>query len=1058
MIGLKRLRSILMILLTCVVATTAYGQATNADLSGRVVDQFGAAVPNASVTARHIGTGITRSVTAEADGSYVITQLAPGLYEVSVVATGFNRAIVQAVDLNVGAKAILNVELKPGQVSETVNVVSNGVLVETTKSDISGVVTPTEIDNLPLLNRTFSGLSIIMPEARPAGNFDPTKTRIGNFAMNGGDGRQLDVNVDGGSNKDNVVGSLVQNFAYESIKEFQLLQHRWTAESGRAVGGVVNAITKSGTNEFHGSGFGQFRNKGLRRLEFFERRSQSLNPNFEKSPFSRQEFGGSVGGPIIKNKLFFFGAFERFRERTNNFAPENVLRQLAAIPDAEPAADIPTPYNDTLFTIKVDQTISDKQSMFYRYAQQNQNTLNDQIAVPANADLSNGNTNDTKSYNFVLNHTYVFSPTKLNLFTFHYLDFTNEILGVTDRPNMTFPTVTTGTNTVVPQATLKKKYQFRNDFSWQLDRHSLKFGGDYINTDLGGFFFFGAKGYQIGFFDDPLTIRDNLNGLYPQGFATPGAVSLINFFDGEGTLDQKIHQLAFYIQDDYKVSSRLTLNLGLRWDANIGMLPDQTNNRTIQILQQIDHPRAQAITSDAEKLSRTTPSFLEFQPRVGFAYDPAGAGRTVLRGGYGIFYDQIFQNLTLFSLQQTRPTIYQQVLGLVNTAVGQGQLATFRFGVDPLPPVPPGVSTENLAPGAFGRINDPDIRDPYVQKFSFGIQHMLGTNLVLSSDYVHTLGLHEARVQVINPQIRPICDPAFPTATPASPLCVSGVTTRLFDKAFVDAGLGANRVGQINSIGSTNRSIFDALTTSLRYRTQRMLLSASYVLSSARSWGGQPVASYSGNGIAVTPEQQFQPEEFGPTRFDERHRIVVSGVFELPGQIQLAPIMQFATARPYSLNAGIDIDGDGVSAGPPNGIDRICSGTDPMAVFEVRGNSAAIRALNPPGCRQVSVNSERGGFITDNLGTVIGEQSGRYFNIDLRATKVFRLGEKVRLKGYIDFFNLFDVDNLSIANLRGHSHATSAINFLQPQSLYGPGFGPPVGRPLSAQLGVRVEF
>ena len=263
---------------------------------------------------------------------------------------------------------------------------------------------------------------------------------------------------------------------------------------------------------------------------------------------------------------------------------------------------------------------------------------------------------------------------------------------------------------------------------------SLKFGVDYINTDLGGFFFFGAKGYQIGFFDDPLTIKNNLNGLYPQGFQTPGAVSFINFFDGEGTLDQKVHQLAFYVQDDYKISPRLTLNFGLRWDANIGMLPDQTNNRTIKILQQINHPRAQAITSDAEKLSRTTPSFLEFQPRVGFAYDPTGAGRTVLRGGYGIFYDQIFQNLTLFSLQQTRPTIYQQVLGLVNTAVGQGQLATFRFGVDPLPPVPPGVSTANLAPGAFGRINDPDIRDPYVQKFSFGIQHMLGTNLVISSD------------------------------------------------------------------------------------------------------------------------------------------------------------------------------------------------------------------------------------------------------------------------------------------------------------------------------------
>src|SRR5262249_39772381 len=174
---------------------------------------------------------------------------------------------------------------------------------------------------------------------------------------------------------------------------------------------------------------------------------------------------------------------------------------------------------------------------------------------------------------------------------------------------------------------------------------------------------------------------------------------------------------------------------------------------------------AQAIAGNAGRLTRTTPSYAEFQPRLGFAWDPKGDGRTVIRGGYGIFYDQLFQNLTLFATQQSNPTIYQQVLQLVNTDVGKGDLAAFKFGVDPLPPRPAGLSNTDLEFGGFGRINDPGLKDPYVQKISIGFQRSIGSRFVLSSDYVHTLGIHENRVQNINPRIRPICDPAFPGST-----------------------------------------------------------------------------------------------------------------------------------------------------------------------------------------------------------------------------------------------------------------------------------------------------
>lgn len=1047
-----------LLILSISMVIPAFAQVTTADITGRVVDAQGNAVVGATVTARNTGTGLSRTATTGDEGDYTITQLPPGVYEITVEASGFSRALQKGYELNVGTKPTLNFDLRAGGVTETIEVTGDAPLIETTRSEIGGVVTPVEVQNLPLLNRTFAALSVIMPEARPVGNFDPTKTRVGNFAINGGDGRQLDVNVDGGDNKDNVVGSLLQNFAYEGIQEFQVLQHRWTAEQGRSVGGVVNVISKSGTNDIHGSFFANFRDEKFRKKDFFEKQTDELNrlvglEEVEKPDFSRQEVGGSIGGKIITDKLFYFGALERFRERQNNLVPAARFAQLQAIPGLNPVAEIPTPYDDWLLTAKVDHRVSDNQTMFYRFSFQDNSSPNDQIGVPANADPTGGNLNDNRLYSFVANHTYTISPTRLNVFSFHFQDFNNAILGVTDTPNITFPTVTTGRNVNVPQATLERKYQFRDDFSFQTGAHNVKVGANYIYTTLDGFFFFGAQGYALTFFDDPLTITNNLNGKYPQGFQTPGAVRNITFSDGRGDHKQRIDQLAFYLQDDWKASRRLTLNLGFRWDANIGNLPDQSNNRTLLILRELDDPLSRALTEDEDKLSRTTPNWKEFQPRLGFAYDPNGDGRTVIRGGYGIFFDQLFQNLTLFSITQSNPELFQTILNLTNNDVGLGQLADFRFGVDPLPPTPPGTSLTELAVGGFGRINDPDASEPYVQKFSIGIQKSIGANYVLSSDYVHTLGLHESRVQVINPRIRQICDPAFPGSTPNSNQCVRGVNSRLLDRAFVNAGFPANRIEQINMIGTTNRSLYDSWTTQLRGRIgRRTVFSLSYVLANSRAWGGQPVASYSGNGIAIDPLNQFKDEEFGPTRIDERHRVVFSGVFDIPWGVQLAPIMQLASARPYSLNAGIDLDGDGLAT-----VDRLCEGTDPRAVVQaiVSGQPipASARAL---GCKQLEVNSQRKGFIVDANGN-IEERSGRFFNVDLRASKAFSFGERLKLKGYIDFYNLFNTENLSFGSRLGLSPASSAL-FAQPTSLYGPGFGPPVGRPLTVQLGFRMDF
>ena len=1035
-----------LLLIPAVFSVAVMAQVTAGDVGGRVVDPQGASVPGASVTATNQATGQARSTQTNGDGEFLLTQLQPGRYNVTVEGKNFSKALLKDLEVNVGSKQSLTFELKLGGIAETVEVTSDSVGVETTRSDLGKTITPREVQNLPIINRTFASLSIIAPEARPVGTFDPTKTHVGSVGFSGGDGRQVDVNVDGGDNKDNVVGSLLQNFAYESIQEFQVLQHRWTAESGRSVGGVVNVISKSGSNQLHGSAFVNFRNQNLRAKDYFEKQ-----PGGSKSQYDREEYGGSLGGPIVRDKLFFFGAYEQFRERQDLLVNPALIPQIAAIPGITASPTIPLPYDDHLLTAKFDNTISGRQSMSYRFAYQQNASPNDQFDATLPADLNGGNTNTNKLYSLVVSHNYTFSGSKLNQFLFQYQNFENNILGITNNPNITFPSVQSGANVNVPQQTKERKLQFRDDFSFQTGNHSMKFGVNYIHTKLDGFFFFGANGYQIFFFDDPLTIRNNLLSpncpnpavrCYGQGFSTPGAVSEITFSGGAGDTSQPpFHQVALYAQDDWRVTRRLTLNLGVRWDANIKILVDQTNNRTMQILKATNDPRAQAIAGNAGLLQRTTPSYKEFQPRLGFAYDVGGRGTTVIRGGYGIFYDQIFQNLTLFAKQQSNPTIYQTVLDLNNSAVGVGQLSTFVFGTTPLPVST--ASTTALAVGSFGRINDPRMEDPYVQKFSIGFETRFAGNYVLSSDFVHTLGVHETRVININPRIANICNPAYPGSTPASPRCVRGASTRYFDQAFVASGQGAGRLEQINMFSTNNRSLFDSWATTLKRRTAKTLFSVSYILSSSRAWGGLPTASYSGNSRAVTLENQFRSNEFGPTRIDERHRVVASGVFEMPYGFQLAPIIQFSTARPYSAVANVDIDGDGRRS-----IDRVCSGV----AVPPGGVVAAGTAL---GCVQSQVNNLRSGFVPN--GTGFKESSGRFFNVDLRLTKAFSVTEKVKIKAYANFFNLFNRENLAFGDRLGTSVANTG-SFRQPVSLFGPGFGPPVGLPFTVQLGARVDF
>jgi len=1062
--ALKFSEAVLLCLLAFV--PTAYPQVSTADITGAVLDQNGAVVAGANVAVSNSATGLKRQTVTADTGDYSVALLPPGEYEVRVEATGF-ATVVQKVSLVVGQRQTLNFTLRPGAMTEVINVTAEVPLIETTKSEIGAAVTPLEVKELPILDRNFAGLTYVIPGVRPAEGFDPTKTRVGNFSANGGDGRAVDVNVDGGDNKDNVVGGMLQAYTLEGIQEFNVVTDRYTAESGRSVATVINVVTKSGTNTFHGTGFALFIVPKFNAKDFFT--GEKGNPQ------KRYHFGGSVGGPVIKDKLFFFGAYEQKREPTKIGVDATTFNELSLVPLAKPVRELPTSYLDHLLSIKLDYRISDKQNMYFRYGRQRWTVPNDQLGNPFNSDGSGGTNNTNQFHDFVLSHNYTLSAAKVNSFTFHFQDFVNAIsanpltsfqLPISGGGNVTNPEVCffgacgdglpefeIGNNVNVPQQTLIRKYQFRDDFSWTHGRHNMKFGGNWIyNAKLGGSFFFAGSGYQLSFADKPSTIATTCPTFNCTGAAM--GLSEILFTGGQGNFAQRPHQLAFYYQDDFKVTPRLTVNLGLRWDTNIKFLGQQltgnplTSNRVALVMRQViaANPSAAAAQEglnviksfwgDEAALRRTTANWKEFQPRIGFAWDATGNGKLVIRGGYGIAFDQIFQNLTLFGLQLSNPFIYTTVLDCTG-APGGGcpDFSTYRPFVDSLP-APPAFSTSLPAGSSPVRINDAHLTDPYAQQWSLGGAWEFKPDWAFSVDFYHVLGIHEQRALNANPRIRTTCDPAF-GGNAADPRCVSGTGTRLFAAAFQAAGLDPNQIGEIRKLTANNRSRYDGFNFVLRKRfSHNYTMQGSYVLSWSRSWGGVPVASYLGTGARVDFRDQFKPGQYGATNFDERHRVVISGVFNLPYGFEIAPIFQAASARPYSFQAGVDVNGDGVT----NLNDRACVGSTPQ------------RAIITRACQQLSPNTLRGDPLVQ---------------LDSRFGKAFRFhSDRMALRLYWELYNIFTTKNFgnNFNSVCGNAFTSAAgapcsSSFGTAQGYFGgQGFGAATSGPLRSQFGFRFEF
>jgi outer membrane receptor protein involved in Fe transport len=1010
------------VLLLSLGSAKAFAQATaSATIQGTITDKSGAVVAGAEIVAKNKGTDITRTTSSDEVGSYRFELLPVGTYTVTVSKRGFG-ALTQTIEVLVGQTATVNAELKPGAESEVIEVTSEAPLLDQAKTDVSQTITPTEVQELPMVGRDVANLAYLAPGVKPADSYDPTKNRYAILSVNGDGGRNVNVTVNGVDNKDNTVGGPVMQLPLEAVQEFQISTQRFSAVNGRSEGAAINMITKSGTNLVHGSVFGYFRDTNLN--------TDEKDPNGDGTTstshpdYTRQQFGGSLGGPLKKDKLFGFFALEREREHQAQTVDPKSLNELTIAKAngfaAQPSATIPRPFFEWRYNGRMDWVINSKNTAYLSYTSQVNDSLNDQS--DATMDLTEGNftRNHLIVSNFTLNSN--LSNTTINQFTLGYQYWNNLIDSSLRAPNVIFPSASFGTNTNVPQQSFQKKWQFKDDVSRIVGRHTFEGGVDFINNPVeGGFFEFNPT-LLIRFGANPSDILANPS-TYPQGFATPGLVTEMSIANGNPYFLVATKQLGFYGQDNWKITNRLTLNLGLRWDKDFNMigLSDMKNSRTYQELvalnSPISNPYVSRLPHDDNK---------NFSPRVGFAYDLTGHGKQVLRGGYGLYFGNVFQNIPLFMEQQANATIFQTLFDITDpvkdTVPGTGiPLGKWRYGVDPMPTINP--PSSQLNPGSTGRLMDPNYRNPMTEEFNGGYSLAMNANTAIEVEYTHVLGLHENKTINIDQKV------------PVNGSCC----TRPLHAAFATSNPPLPELGSVRDEQSIGRSHYDGVNFSFHQRmSHRFQLTANYTLAWAYSYdgGGGSFRNYPRDAYAP-----FAPYEWGPSPNDERHHLTLSGIVDLPRGFQLSPIMQFGSARPYNLTNSSNT----LNTGGGTATAVVVPTNAPTNWLAFAGNNAGAQNCF------YGLNGVTQGCTIANYDPLRGDP---FFELDMRLAKNIKFGDRMNLQLLAQAFNLTNRanygnnfgNNIASASTFGHP-----VGFIAPASTIIP-------HALWGELGARLTF
>ena len=1094
--------------LVALTALTVGAQNPTGSIRGIVTDEQGAVISNATITVTSKATGEIRRVTANEAGSYSVENLLPGDYDIKVESTGFS-SVTTTVTVLVGNASTGDATLRAGVGNIVVDITSSAPVIDKTDYKIDGVVERQEIDELPLNGRNFLQLALLEPGVSVSAKNPGSQNNLFNVSIGGGNSALTRLTVDGGSIVDPVCGGAAQNFSTETVQEFQISTFNFDLSTGVTSVGAINIVSRTGTNQFHGSGF-----------LFVRDHTFAANPNLEPSDtspyFRRYQYGGSFGGPIIKDRFWFFGNYERLDQNSaigntitysgpTGFvgspalvsAIQNSLAQLQGITNS--------PYSGYLANVRGDYKLSDKSSLFMRYSRDDNSTFapDSQNSLPSNW-RSNASVDD----NLQVGWTWLPRATLVNDLRFNIQHIVNnESIPSASQCPPTNPgciglggpeilmlgsNLQLGDDPNAFQARNLIRYETTDNVSWQHGSHRVKFGGEWEhNWGDGHWAFLNPAAVEVY---DPGTIAGvdalvNSVGLPPAiaaeltipvspNFFTPGATPTIqnllalSMAAGEVGLGnpeqpppfnrgiaEQSNRFRGYGQDQWQIRPGFTFSYGLSYTF-------ETN------LQNYDLDKGSFLQPLLGVTGKPSKYHGDFAPSAGFAWDLGNKGKTVIRGGAGMYYDTVLfvTRLTeraiigpagngrseLPTAFYTNPLSFPQIpglgpLSLIGPAPGTPlnfttiptlfSLADFLTVLNAENPVLlntlsaagaagfNGVSILKTGSGAL----TPDLQVPYTEQFTIGVQRQLKNNLALSADFAYRHNLHGLMETDYNLFFRP-----SRLGGPVIPACVGS-------QAANPAAECSN--GPVDVIQSSDRSTYKALLVKLDKRfANRYQFTASYALSSLTGYQfdnpSQP------NGVGPVSDLCYFCQS-GNLDADARHRFTFAGVVDIPKGFQASIIATFSSAPPFTAYLGgtTDLEGDGV-------FNSILPGLAPNSLGRGTSMSQFVNLVNQYNSEVTSgklVNGDGAALSPITLPSHFSFGSTLQSE-DIRLTKIFKFKERANLQVFAEVFNIFNIGNLSY----GGSAELLGASFGQPTSRVGQNFG--TGGPRALQFGTRFSF